>query len=160
MSWDKYLKKYVWDDDKTPYLVRVANMNQVQAGYEILAYTIFLAILFAVISLASLSDDAPHGRSIGVSIYAISIVFGAVTFGATKDYIAILYCSTAPPAVLFYLVVYGFPPNLHLFDKILIVAFTLVLLRYAFRLVAIARTYPQMPRGTDNERGGPGGRDE
>ena len=45
MSWEKLTKKYVWNDAKTPYFVRVASMNQAQAGYEILAYAIFLAVL-------------------------------------------------------------------------------------------------------------------
>ena len=151
MSWDKFIKKYIWDDLKTPYLVRVTSMNQSQAGYEILAYAIFLGVLFTVISLASLSDNAPYGRSLGVSLYAISVVLGTVIFGATKDYVAMLYCSTAPPAVLFYLVIYGFPPNLHLFDKGLLFAVTLMLLCYGFRLMAIARTYSQLPSRPDHD---------
>ena len=70
MSWDKFVKKYVWDDNKTPYFVRVAKMTKVQARYEIFSYSLFLAVLFAVISVASLSDQAPQGRSDVVSVYA------------------------------------------------------------------------------------------
>ncbi len=35
MSWDKFIKRYVWDDIKTPYFVSVAKMTKVQAGYEL-----------------------------------------------------------------------------------------------------------------------------
>ena len=68
MSWDKFVKRYVWDDVKTPYFVATTKMNKVQAGYEIFAFSLFLVVLFLVISLASLSDKAPQGRSGVVSI--------------------------------------------------------------------------------------------
>ena len=31
MSWDKYVKKYVWDDDKTPYFTPAQKLNKSQA---------------------------------------------------------------------------------------------------------------------------------
>ncbi|MFQ5773716.1 MAG: hypothetical protein ACE5GS_04300 [Kiloniellaceae bacterium] len=135
----------MWDEVKTPYFVRVAKMTKEQASSEILAYVLFLAVLFAVISLVSLSDDAPKGRSYGVSIYALSVVCGAVVLGATKHYYAALYCSTAPPVALFHFFFYGFPPNLHTIDELLLLAVTLVLLRYSLRVVAIAKVYQDMP---------------
>ena len=145
MSWDKYLKRYVWDDVKTPYLVRASKLTKEQASNEVFAFSLFFAVLFAVISMASLSDDAPMGRSTGVSVYAFTVACCAVVPGATRHYYAALYCSSAPVVVLCYFFVYGFPPNLHLVDEGLLLAVTLILLRYTMRVVTIARTYEDMP---------------
>lgn len=31
MDWEKHFKKYVWDDDKTPYFTPVLKLNRRQA---------------------------------------------------------------------------------------------------------------------------------
>ncbi len=145
MSWDKFVKKYVWDDTKTPYFVRVAKMNRVQAGYEIFSYSLFLAVLFAVISIASLSDQAPQGRSEVVSIYGFCVVCGAIILATTKNSAAAHVCASAPLAALLYFFLEGFPPGLGEVDKGLLVAVTLGLLGYSTRVVAMAKAYPNMP---------------
>jgi hypothetical protein len=35
MNLEKYFKKYLWDDERTPYLVPVARMTRRQADYEL-----------------------------------------------------------------------------------------------------------------------------
>ena len=145
MWWDKFVKKYVWDDIKTPYFVRVAKMTKVQAGYEIFSYSLFLAVLFAVISIASLSDQAPQGRSEVVSIYAFCVVCGAIVLAMTKSSAAALVCASAPLAALLYFFLGGFHSGLGEVDKGLLVAVTLGLLVYSTRVVAMAKAYPNMP---------------
>lgn len=145
MSWDKFVKKYVWDDTKTPYFVRVAKMTKVQAGYELFSYSLFLAVLFAVISIASLSDQAPQGRSEVVSIYGFCVVCGAIVLATTKSSAAALVCASAPLAALLYFLLEGFPPGLGAIDKWLLVSVTLGLLGYSTRVVAMTKAYPNMP---------------
>ncbi len=145
MSWDKFVKRYVWDDIKTPYFVRVAKMTKVQAGYEIFSYSLFLAILFGVISIASLSDQAPQGRSEVVSIYAFCVVCGAIVLAMTKSSAAALVCASAPLATLLYFFLEGFPPGLGAIDKYVLVAVALGLLVYSTRVVAVTKAYPNMP---------------
>ncbi len=145
MSWDRFVKRYVWDDIKTPYFVRVAKMTKVQANYEIFSYSLFLAVLFAVISIASLSDQAPQGRSDVVSIYAFCVVCGAIVLGMTKSSAAAHVCASAPLAALLYFFLDGFHSGLGTIDKWLLVAVTLGLLRYSMRVVAMAKAYPNMP---------------
>ncbi len=145
MSWDKFVKRYVWDDTKTPYFVRVAKLTKVQAGYEIFSYSLFLAILFAVISVVSLSDQAPQGRTEVVSFYGFSLVFGAIVLGMTKSSAAAHVCASAPLAALLYFFLEGFPPGLGTIDKWVLVAVTLGLLAYSMRVVAMAKSYPNMP---------------
>ncbi len=37
LDWEKLFKRYVWDDERTPYLTRVRNLSRVQAHYELSA---------------------------------------------------------------------------------------------------------------------------
>ena len=37
-SWEKYVKKYVWDDDSTPYFIPVRKLKRYQADKELLLY--------------------------------------------------------------------------------------------------------------------------
>ena len=145
MAWDKFVKRYVWDDTKTPYFVRVAKLTKVQAGYELFSYSLFLAVLFAVISVSSLSEQAPQGRSDVVSIYAFCVVCGAIVLATTKSSTAALVCASAPLAALLYFFLEGFPPGLGTIDKWVLVAAALGLLGYSVRVVAMAKAYPNMP---------------
>ena len=43
-NWEKYVKKYVWDDDSTPYFIPARKLKQYQANKEILLYCAFLVI--------------------------------------------------------------------------------------------------------------------
>ncbi len=145
MSWDKHIKKYVWDDDKTPYFVPVRKLNKSQAKHELFAYTFFIALLFAVISIISVTENAPHGKSYGVALYAFSVSFGAVLFGVTKHVYAAYYLAMMPLATLAYFFLVGFPPNLANIDKMVLVAVALGLLRYSMRVVAITKQFHHMP---------------
>ena len=151
MSWDKFVKKYVWDDTKTPYFVRVAKLTKVQAGYELFSYSLFLGILFAVISVVSLSDQAPQGRSEAVSIYGFCVVCGAIVLSTTKSSAAALVCASAPLAALLYFWLVGFPPGLGTIDKWVLVGAALGILGYSLRVVAMAKAYPNMPDAIEGE---------
>ena len=45
VNWENLVKRYVWDDDRTPYLVPASRITRRQADYEIYAYTVFLGDL-------------------------------------------------------------------------------------------------------------------
>ena len=145
MEWDKLFKKYVADEVKTPYLVSVDRLTRTQARYELFIYTLFLGVLFAVVGIASLSDDLPHGRALGVPLNAFAMVWAAGLFGVTKATYAATFCASAPVAALLYLVVFGFHPNLGPFDKVLLIGVILIWLRYSWRILMIAKAFPDMP---------------
>lgn len=136
-----YFKKYVWDENKTPYLVPVARLNRTQAKNELFACAVLLAMFTLVIAVAALLGKALHGPSPGVAFYASTVCCSAIALSATRHYLAALYCSAAPLAALLYFFFYGFPPNLHLMDELLILTLMLALLRYGMRVTAIARAY-------------------
>jgi hypothetical protein len=142
VSWEKLIKRYLWDDDRTPYLVPASRMTRKQADHEIFAYTVFLGILVSVVCLAALANT---GTSELIVLYAFSAIVSTVVLGVTKHLYAAWYCGALPLAFLLYLLVYGFPAGLAPIDHFVLIAFALIWLRYGFRVIGIARAYPDMP---------------
>jgi hypothetical protein len=147
LDWEKLFKRYVFDDTKTPYFVAVGRLTQTQARYELFVYTLFMGVLFAVLAVASLSTELPHRDALGVSIYALSMVWAVILLGLTRHAWAAAYCACAPVAALLYFALFGFHPNLGPWDKVLLIGIVLVWLRYSWRVLMIVRAYPDMPPG-------------
>ena len=145
MNWESFVKRYVWDDDRTPYLVRVGRITRRQAGYEIYAYTVFLGVLFAAVTIAALAGALPQGRSEAVALYGFSVVCAAILFGATKHLWAALYCSAVPLAALVYFFTHGVPAHLGTIDHVVLLVVALIFLRYSMRIVSLAKAYPDLP---------------
>jgi hypothetical protein len=144
-EWDKAFKRYIIDDEKTPYFTAVARLTRRQARYELFAYCLLTGVLYAMVGLVSLAGGLPHGGAIGVPLYAFSLLLAAVLLGATQHPHAAAYCATGPVAGLLYCLLYGFHPNIGAGDKVLIVVLLLLWARYNFRVLAIARGFPDMP---------------
>jgi hypothetical protein len=154
LDWEKLFKRYVLDDNKTPYFFAVGRLTREQANNELFVYTLFLGVLFGVIGVAALSPTLPHGETLGVSLYCFLVVGAAVAFGLSKHPAAAAVCASAPVAALLYFLLFGFHPNAGTGDKILQVIIALLWLRYSWRILQITRAYPTM-----RERETPG-RDE
>ena len=145
LNLEKYFKKYIWDDERTPYLVPVPRMTRRQADYELHAYAVFVGILFAMVTGGALLSQDPHIRSDAVTIYGFTMVCATIIFGLTKAVHAAWYCAVAPLFALLYFFLYGFHPNLNAIDHAVLIGFGLIWLRYSLRVVAITRAYPAMP---------------
>ncbi len=141
-EWEKLVKRYVWNAERTPYFTRAADLNRRQAHYELFGYALLVGVLSGVLSVASLSTELPHGDQPGVSLYAFTVCCAAIFLGATRHHWAALWCALAPLAALIYFALYGFHPNLDAPDKILIAALLLGWLIYARRVVAVAQAWP------------------
>lgn len=140
-EWEKLVKRYVWNPERTPYLTRVANLSRRQAHYELFGYAVLVGVLGAVLSVASLSTGLPHADARGVSLYAFSVCCAAVLLGATRHPWAALWCAGAPLALLAYFAVWGFHPALESAEKVLLVAIVVAWLLYSRRAVAVARAW-------------------
>ena len=137
-NWERWIKRYVWDDERTPYLVSPERMTRRQADYEIFAYAVFLSFLFFILALASASSSP-------VTLYTLSVLAGAVILGFTKHASAAAYCATAPIAAALYLVLGGFPDRLGMLDYAVIITLIVLWAAYGFRVISIAKAYQQMP---------------
>ena len=152
LDWENLFKRYVWDDRTTPYLVPLSRLNRYQADNEILAYCLFLGILFGVIALTAMSGATPHGRSPIMALYGITVVLAAIAFGFAKIYLAALYLSATPLAGLVYLLIYGFRSDRPLVDTLLVALIALLLLWYSIRVIALARVYPNLRKPENEEQ--------
>lgn len=145
MNWENFIKRYVWHDERTPYLVPISRITRRQADYEVYAYTIFLGILFAVATVAALSGATPQGRSEAVALYGFTVVCSTILFGATKHLWPAWYCSATPVAALLYFFTFGFPAHFGAIDRFVLIAFALLWLRYSVRIVNLAKAYDELP---------------
>ena len=147
MDWHHYLKKYVWDDDKTPYLISVDKLTKTQAKNEVFIYALFLSVPAALLGAAVLGHSLEHGLGslAWAGIYALSVCIAAGWLHLSKSPLAAFYSMPVPMVILAYLLLQGFHPRLGWIDQLLIVAVLLLWLRYTFRIAAIARRYDAMP---------------
>lgn len=137
LDWEKLVKRYVWNDERTPYFTAVTRLTPRQARYELFSYSVLVGVLCAVLSVAALSSGLPHAE--GVSLYAFTVCCAAILLGATRHPWAALWSAAAPLAALVYFAAWDFPANLESPGKVLLVAAMGAWLVYARRVVAVAR---------------------
>ena len=152
VHWDNFLKRYIWDDDTTPYFVRVGDLSRRQSRNELFAYAVFLGFLFGIAALITLSPQAPGGRSTGMSLFSFVMVCAAVLLTTTQHHWAAVVCSAAAPGTLIWLYLFAQHPGLSTLDHTVIVIFALLWMRYGLRVVNIARAYDEMPEGAEPSR--------
>ena len=141
LDWEKLFRRYIWHDERTPYLTRVANLTRIQAQYEIFGYALFMGVLSAVLSIVTLSPSLPHGGAAIVPVYAFSVCCAATILGFTRHPWAAVWCALAPFAALAYFGFWGFHSNLESGDKALLVAFALAGLLYSGRAVRVTQAW-------------------
>ena len=147
MDWHNFIKKYVWDENKTPYFTRVEKLTQEQARNEAFIYTVVMCTVAAVAALfaAASASRQPDLLLVIAAAYSVSVGASAVLFGFYKHVYAAVYCMTAPVAAFLYFLSAGFHPNLHTVDHVVLTGCMLLWLLYSLRVVAIAKAYPDMP---------------
>ena len=149
MEWDKFLKRYVWDDDTTPYLVPVQKLTRRQARSELKAYATFLICLFSIVALVTLSSKLPGGRAPGMSLYAFSMVCASVLLLSTRHAYAAIYSATGPIASLIFFYHSAADSRLSAIDYVVIVTFAALWLRYCLRIYRLCLHYEAMEEGED-----------
>jgi hypothetical protein len=147
-SWEKFIKRYIWDDERTPYFVPATRLTRLQADYEIFAFTLFLGILFGLVGLVALValPGVVAGRgSEAVALYAFTVVCASIIFGMTKAPLAGYWCAGASLAGTFIYLISGFGAGLGWIDHVLIIGVMAVWLRYSQRIATVARRYADLP---------------
>ena len=147
LDWEKLFKRYVWDDEKTPYFTSPADLTRSQADNELYVYSLFLGILFGIVAVASTVGASPYGRSLPMAFYGFSVVCAVVVLAFAKHHLAAAWCAATPAVALAFVLIEGFGPTLVPLDHIVILVALLLMLRYSFRVMAIVRRYPEMPPG-------------
>lgn len=145
LDWYKYVRRYFWDDETTPYLIPVGRLHRGQADYEILAYVIFVSLLYGAVMILTMSGRAAYADSFGVSLYAFIVVCVSLVFGVTRHFLAASASVLAPVGGLVFSLSFDIYSDLGTWDRVLLIAFSLVWLRYSMRLMHIAKRYGEMP---------------
>lgn len=148
-SWEKQVRKYVWDPQKTSFLVPVARLNQGQGQSEIFVFVVFLVTPFTLILLAALAYLWHTGATLyaTMALFAASVLAAAVLLHQRRHWLTAAYCLSAPLGLLGYFMFAGFSDRLGLLDKVLVFGMLLGWVWYTLRIVAIARAYATMPPG-------------
>ena len=145
LDWFKFVRRYFWDDETTPYLVPVVRLHRGQAKHEIFAYVLFVSLLFGAATLLIMGGRSPYGNSFSASLYSFLVVCAALTFGVTRHFLAAGACVLAPMGAIVFSLSHETHPEFGSWDQIILVAFSLVWLRYSIRLMHIAKRYGEMP---------------
>lgn len=141
MDWPGFVRRYVWDEQRTPYLVRSDRLSSAQARSELFTYGFLLAILAAVVAAVSLMGAARVGvvGSSVVAAYALAILVGAIVTGASGRPGAAVVCATAPAVMAAAALLGLLRPGMAGAERLLLGAFGVAWLVYAARIVRITR---------------------
>ena len=145
LDWYKFVRRYFWDDETTPYLVPVERLHRRQAGHEIFAYAVFVSLLYGAVTVLTMSGRAAYADSFGVSLYAFLVVCATLTFAVTRHPLAACACVLAPVGGLVFSLSFDVHPDMGSWDRVLLISLSLVWLRYSMRLMHIAKRYGDMP---------------
>ena len=145
LDWYKFVRRYFWDDETTPYLVPVERLHRHQAEHEIFAYVLFVSLLYGVATLLIMGGRSPYAHSFAASLYTFLVVCAALIFGVTRHHLAACACVLAPVGGLVFSLSFELHPDLGNWDRVFLIAFSLVWLRYSMRLMHIAKRYGDMP---------------
>ena len=140
MDWPGLVRKYIWDEEKTPYLVRSDRLTPGQGRSELFVYAFLLAILASVVALVTATGDSRLGplASPAVALYAVTILAGAIALGASAHPAAAAYCATAPLALALGTLLGALRPGMAGGDTMIFAALSTLWLGYAARVVRIA----------------------
>lgn len=144
LDWERMFKRYVFDEARTPHLVRVSKLSRTQAHYEILFYAMLVVPVCIMLGIASLSGKLPHGDLPVVALYVLAAAWATIVFAWNKNQIAGAFSATVPLALLLYVAVFGFPENMSGPDSVIVTAVVIAWAAYNWRIVMIAGAYPDM----------------
>ena len=151
MHWFSNVNKYLWSRERTPYFIAPEDMTEVQAKHELFAYTVLLGSLFGIAALgallAALRD--PALPQILWLLCGSIVLWASVALVRTRDPLAAWTVALAPAAILVQTLQSAVQAGALGPDRVLIMAVVLVLLRYGWRIIRIARCHRASRGGAD-----------
>jgi hypothetical protein len=146
VDWPALVRRYVWDEQRTPYLLRAGQLTRAQGRSELFAYGFFLALLASVATVVAALLPGPAGLTASpvMALYSMSILVGAIALGAGGYPAAARYCATAPVAMALAALTGILRPDMTGWEILAVVAVSALWLGYTVRIVRIARRlHPQ-----------------
>jgi len=141
MNWFANVGKYLWSREATPYFTAPEAMTEVQARHEVFAYAVLLGSVFAIVGIggvvAAFRNPAP-APLLWAATCAV-VLWACAALPRLRGTLAAWIVATAPAVLLVQFALSGFSPQSTGADQVLLVIIILVLLRYGWRIVRIAR---------------------
>jgi hypothetical protein len=144
--WFQFVRKYVWNDERTPYHVSPEQMRKTQAHNEVFFYVVFEGTLVGLVTLGALiqvytTHETEYLPVLGYGCFLLVALYFLVS---RKSPWAVLYSASLPVLVFGVFFLYDFHPNNMYLDKLLLSGFLVCWLIYTTRLFKICRKYPDM----------------
>jgi hypothetical protein len=139
VDWPGLVRKYVWDEERTPYLVPSYRLTPRQIRSELFVYGFLLAILAAIACVVAVAGRATQVGTPVAVLYAFTVLVAAVVLGASGHPVAAAYCATAPLATAAAAMLGMLRPDMSGAERILFLAFSVLWLGYGARIVRVAR---------------------
>jgi len=140
-DWPSYLRRYVWDDEKTPYFVAVNKLSRAQADNELKLWSGFVAVLGIVLAIALLTGKLPGGPAPIAGAWAIVVVCAAIAMGMTKLPATAGICATGPALLAIKTVGLGVRHGQSQTETIVMCTVFLLLFAYSLRTIYICQRY-------------------
>lgn len=136
LDWPGLVRRYVWHDERTPYLVRAERLTPGQARSELFVYGLLLAVLASLVAVVSVLGRPGEGNLTmpGLALYAVALAFGAIALGASGHPLAAWLCATAPLILELGILV---RPGMTINERVTFLTAGALWLAYALRVVRI-----------------------
>ncbi|MGH7264412.1 MAG: hypothetical protein ACREMB_06085 [Candidatus Rokuibacteriota bacterium] len=140
MDWPSLVRKYVWDAEKTPYLVPADRLTPRQIRNELFVYAFLLAVLAALVLAVTATGARRPGplASPAVALYALTLLAAAIGLGATGHPAAAAYCASVPVVTGLGALLGLLRPDMTGAERVVLAALSTLWLGYAARVVRIA----------------------
>jgi hypothetical protein len=141
VDWPGLFRRYVWHEERTPYLVGAERLTPPQARSELFVYGLLLATLASLVAVVSALAGTEPGLlgAPGVALYAATLVLGAIVLGARGHPLAAWFCATAPLVMELGILADALRPGMSANERITLLTLGALWLAYALRVVRIAR---------------------
>lgn len=143
MDWPGLVRKYVWDEDRTPYFVGADRLTASQARSELFTYAFLLICLaLGVMLIAGFGFGSSRAGALGspaAAVYAFTLAAAAAVLSLRAQPAAAVYCATAPLGLLLGVLMDAIRPGMSAGEQRVIALVSALWLLYAVRVVRIAR---------------------
>jgi hypothetical protein len=140
-DWPSFLRRYVWDETKTPYFTATHKLTREQADSELLIWSGFVAVFGCVLAMALLSGKLPGGPAPVAGAWATVVVCAAIIMGVTKLPAAAAICTSGPALLAIKTVGAGVRQGQSQAETIVMCVLFLLFFAYALRAMRICQRY-------------------
>jgi len=150
VGWYNFIKRYVWDDSRTPYLIKPINLNRYQADKELYIYALFLTILFSTAAFFFLLKyrSSGFGEFLLGGVFSLLVVGCAILLTREKITGAAWLLTGAPVSAFFYVFFDGLPREITFLEKMLLLVICALWAVYSRRVIRICQHYGDYAPGS------------